>query len=88
MVIMPNPSKIRPDSNGNPRAVVKMEIEDTLEEVHGPLNKRSKLAASPSLHQQQVSVSLLDLLGVVLSSFYILEILAFLGFENLFSFFS
>jgi hypothetical protein len=69
MVIMPNPSKIRPDSNGNPRPVVKMEIEDSLEEEHGPLNKRSKLAASPSQHQQQVSISLLDFLAIVLSSF-------------------
>lgn len=53
MVLMPNQSKIRPDSNGNPRAVVKMEIEDSLEEEHGPINKRSKLVASPNQHQQQ-----------------------------------
>jgi len=53
MVLMPNQSKIRPDSNGNPKAVVKMEIEDSLEEEHGPFNKRSKLAASSNQHQQQ-----------------------------------
>ncbi|KAJ3699050.1 hypothetical protein LUZ61_002755 [Rhynchospora tenuis] len=46
MVIMPNQSKIRPDPTGTPRATVKLEIEDSLEEEHGPFNKRSKLEIS------------------------------------------
>ncbi|KAJ3695429.1 hypothetical protein LUZ60_000806 [Juncus effusus] len=46
MVQMPNPSKIRADSNGNPKGMVKLEIEDALEDEHGPFSKRPKLACS------------------------------------------
>ncbi|KAJ4792650.1 ATP-dependent DNA helicase [Rhynchospora pubera] len=53
MVIMPNQSKIRPDPIGTPRATVKLEIEDSLEDEHGPFNKRSKLGISSNQPQQQ-----------------------------------
>ncbi|KAJ0965766.1 hypothetical protein J5N97_026904 [Dioscorea zingiberensis] len=49
---MPNPGEIRPESlpamkaAGAKPVAVKMEVEDHLEEEHGPLSKRSKHVGS------------------------------------------
>lgn len=55
MVQLTNHGKLRPESELPMKMTLplatKLEIEDPLEDEHGPLNKRSKVASLPSLQQ-------------------------------------
>ncbi|KAI4344325.1 hypothetical protein L6164_011565 [Bauhinia variegata] len=61
MVQLMNSGNLRPDletASGRDKAPVKLEIEDPLEEEHGPLNKRSKLSSALQEWNASINTSL------------------------------